>query len=506
MPRMPCIIFLGFVAAFSVARGPATAASLAEQRLQSIAAAKATLRRDESLAWRDVIHGDQEELAYLHKASITAMRAGNARAVVVIQKLINAATRQLSVDDSGPPFPPGFNTLADTQAINPIMAGANKRRNALLHAAEAKLAEAHRTFREAVLAADRHVIAQLHVRVNAAMKALDANAVVADMHRLRLAKAQLRADLPSQSESVPHGNSSDLFGQYLTAQRVVFLLDHSGASVGRLYLLRAILQRAIEGLSPSQRFAVIVFAGKYRILVANRLLQATRKNKDLVIAQLKNTTAEGRSEGMLVPFLRPIQAAWAMQAQAVLLLTDVPFDPRLVDRIGALNKQRHVAVYTVGSGGSRFEAMLRKISQETGGSFFNPSMGAVEKWEHGIQPDSRGAVPLFEPGRQTGPGSPVGIGPGRRPGPSGSVVVPPPNPIMPLKYQSAWPANLVNPEFQLTVRRNGTVARVKVLTSTGHAGVDQAIINALMQARFLPNIVRGKPVQSRFVIRYQLKP
>ena len=141
----------------------------------------------------------------------------------------------------------------------------------------------------------------------------------------------------------------------------------------------------------------------------------------------------------------------------------------------------------------------------------------------GPQPDSRGAqsrragtggggsggvVQLFKPGTQTGLGSATGSGPGRGRGAGvgggGSIVTPPPNPIMPLKYQFAWPAHLVNPKFQLTIRRDGTVANVKVLISSGHAGIDQAIINALMQARFLPNIVGGKPVQSKFVIRYQL--
>ncbi len=107
----------------------------------------------------------------------------------------------------------------------------------------------------------------------------------------------------------------------------------------------------------------------------------------------------------------------------------------------------------------------------------------------GPQPVSRGAQPV-------GRGASVGGG--------GSIVTPPPNPIMPRKYQSAWPAHLVNPKFQLTIRRNGTVANVKVLISSGHAGIDQAIIKALMQARFLPNIIGGKPVQSKFVIRYQI--
>jgi TonB family protein len=139
----------------------------------------------------------------------------------------------------------------------------------------------------------------------------------------------------------------------------------------------------------------------------------------------------------------------------------------------------------------------------------------------GLQPDSRGPQPdaaggggdggiiqLFKHGAKTGLGSATGGGPGRGRGAGvgggGSIVKPPPNPIMPLKYQFAWPKHLVNPKFQLTILPDGNVAAVKVLRSSGHPTIDQAIIDALMQARFLPDIVGGKPVQSKFVIRYNL--
>ncbi len=132
----------------------------------------------------------------------------------------------------------------------------------------------------------------------------------------------------------------------------------------------------------------------------------------------------------------------------------------------------------------------------------------------GAQPDAGGGggatglIQLFKPGTRTGLGSATGSGPGRGRGAGvgggGSIVIPPPNPVLPLKYEFALPAHLVNPKFQLTIRRNGTVAAVKVMISSGHPGIDQAIINALLQARFLPNIISGKPVQSKFIIRYQL--
>ncbi|MGC9260503.1 MAG: energy transducer TonB [Phycisphaerae bacterium] len=133
----------------------------------------------------------------------------------------------------------------------------------------------------------------------------------------------------------------------------------------------------------------------------------------------------------------------------------------------------------------------------------------------GPQPDAAvggggdgGTIQLFKHGAKTALGSAVGGGPGRGRGAGvgggGSIVRPPPNPIMPLKYQFAWPAHLVNPKFQLTILPDGSVAAVKVLRSSGHPAIDQSIIDALMQARFLPNIIGGKPVESKFVIRYNL--
>jgi TonB family protein len=90
-------------------------------------------------------------------------------------------------------------------------------------------------------------------------------------------------------------------------------------------------------------------------------------------------------------------------------------------------------------------------------------------------------------------------------GGSGAMFVPP-TPTMPPKYQSGWPAHLINPKFLLTIRRNGTVAAAEVLISSGHASIDQAIIKSLTQAQFSPSITAGKPVQTTFVIRYNLVP
>lgn len=384
----------GVVAALSilVCLCPATADNLAAARLQRIAAARATLAKNKELAWQGVITADRNELADLHKASIAAMRAENAQSVVTIQGFIAAVRRRLDDEKAGRPFPPGFHVPETYAGTDPVMARAEKRRDVLVTAAEAQLAKAEVAFRHAVLSADRHEIMEIKNRVQAAMKSLDANAVVMDMHRLKLANAQLRSDLSSRSERSQAHHTSGIFGPDLAGKRIIFVLDRSGAAVGKLYLLRSIVERAMNSLSPRQEFAVIVFASKYRILVANRLLGATAANKARVAAELNTVIAEGRSAGMLEPFLRPLQAAWAMRASTVLLLTSVRFDPRLVRRIDLLNKGRHVSVDTFASGDPTLDILLRKISRETGGTFLDISAAVLERTGRVPRPGSSGAT------------------------------------------------------------------------------------------------------------------
>jgi len=67
---------IGVAAALSIfaCRCPAMAGDLTNGRLQSIAAARATLAKNEALAWQSVVIADRRELTDLHNASIAAMR------------------------------------------------------------------------------------------------------------------------------------------------------------------------------------------------------------------------------------------------------------------------------------------------------------------------------------------------------------------------------------------------------------------------------------------------
>lgn len=269
------------------------AGSLADERLKSIAAASATLAKNEALAWQSVITADHRELADMRSASIAAMRAGNAQTVVVIQKLIIAVRQRLADEESGRPFFPGFNVPTTYTGADPIVAKAERDRNALVTAAEAELAKAQGVFRRVVLAADRHEIAERQRRVSAAMKALDARAVVLDMHRLELAKQQLQRDSSVRPGGAPVGTGSTFMGSGGSGTRVVYIVDHSGLMLYNFEFVAHHLRKAIMQLAPTQRFAVIVVGRVARFLGKPRLTYATTLAKKAFLDKFSEVHPSG---------------------------------------------------------------------------------------------------------------------------------------------------------------------------------------------------------------------
>jgi TonB family protein len=237
------------------------------------------------------------------------------------------------------------------------------------------------------------------------------------------------------------------------------------------------------------------------------IIQGTGAN-----AAVSNATARWRPGPLPAPPNLPNQPLWKPHTNALAVLDNASVLHAALPVIG-INSNLHAwaaPAHTLAPKTPHFKISPQdQPGQHTRGRGPQPdSRGAQPDATGGAASGGAGTIQLFKPGARTALGSATGGGPGRGRGAGvgggGSIVTPPPNPVMPLKYQFAWPAHLINPKFQLTIRPDGTVANVKVLISSGHAGIDQAIIDALEQARFLPNIVSGKPVESKFIIRYQL--
>lgn len=171
------------------------------------------------------------------------------------------------------------------------------------------------------------------------------------------------------------------FGVQAQARRVVFLVDHAGRMVGHLYLLKREVRRSIGQLLPFQKFAVIAISGKYKILGPDRLLRASPDNRTLVRRKVRKLIAEGHDYGLLLPFLKPFEAAWAMHPQVIFFLTDGYVDPRLIADIRHLNSKYpvHVCTFTFVGGNQRHQENLRRIAAETAGKFKYVSARALER-------------------------------------------------------------------------------------------------------------------------------
>jgi TonB family protein len=55
-------------------------------------------------------------------------------------------------------------------------------------------------------------------------------------------------------------------------------------------------------------------------------------------------------------------------------------------------------------------------------------------------------------------------------------------------------------KVSVLVDERGTVTGIDVLSSSGHASLDQAVLDAYRHARFAPALQDGKPVAGRLVI------
>ena len=381
---------IGVVAALSIlaCQCPATADNLAAARLQRIAAARATLAKNKELAWQGVITADRNELADLHKASIAAMRAENAQSVVTIQGFIAAVRRRLDDEKAGRPFPPGFHVPETYAGTDPVMARAEKRRDVLVTAAEAQLAKAEVAFRHAVLSADRHEIMEIKNRVQAAMKSLDANAVVMNMHRLKLARLQLQWDSSMGADGAPKGTGSAFMGLGGSGTRVAYIVDHSGMMLYNFESVAHDLRQSIMQLSPTQQFAVIVVSRRARILTGTSLLPATVAAKRRILAQFSSVQPGGSARGRLAVYAKAFRVAFRLRPQIVYFVSNGGFDSGLARAVKQMDAHgARVFACSFLNGSSRqyilqskmYSGVLRDIATETGGQYRLIKMGRIHR-------------------------------------------------------------------------------------------------------------------------------
>lgn len=185
-----------------------------------IATPEAVLKKREAEDWAKVCAADAAEIAGLHAASTAAMKAGDANAVVAVQRWLQVVKGRLAQEKVQRPFLPFFQPAGPTAGLAAGVLQLELARNKAVAAAVAQWRQAQAAYGAAVVMADRREVAVLEARVKAAMKAGDASAVVAAMARLKQAQQQLQRGSPGAfgrpafwgGSNGSHGNGSGAGG------------------------------------------------------------------------------------------------------------------------------------------------------------------------------------------------------------------------------------------------------------------------------------------------------
>ena len=158
---------------------------------------------------------------------------------------------------------------------------------------------------------------------------------------------------------------------------VAFVLDRSGSMGGqKIALARQAVNRAVEGLDPRDRFAVVVYDDQIDVLVESTA--ASGEAKRMVLGRLAATDARG-STNLADGWLRGCEQVGAhLDGETVgrcLLLTDGLANVGITDPVELEHharelRNRGVATSTFGVGADFDEALLRRMANEGGGNFY----------------------------------------------------------------------------------------------------------------------------------------
>lgn len=156
----------------------------------------------------------------------------------------------------------------------------------------------------------------------------------------------------------------------IAPREYIFVVDISGSMHGfPLDTAKAMLQRLIGGLRPSDRFNVLLFSGSSRML-APQAVPATQPNIDRALATLGQTQGGGGTE--LIPALRRVYAEpkAADVARTIVVVTDGYVT---VEQEAFALVRRHLGqanLFAFGIGSSVNRALLEGLARAGGGEPF----------------------------------------------------------------------------------------------------------------------------------------
>ncbi|HEY2585994.1 MAG TPA: VWA domain-containing protein [Tepidisphaeraceae bacterium] len=168
------------------------------------------------------------------------------------------------------------------------------------------------------------------------------------------------------------GSIFALAPEQANVKRIVFVCDCSGSILNKFHSLAAQLEKAVNGLRPTQSFNLIFMGEQSCNALGPNPVPATPENKRDAITFLHDKVTP-RGETNPIPAL---ETAFAQKPQVIFLLTDgdFPDNHAALKRIRELNADRMVSVNTIAfvepsDTETDFYKLLQAIADENGGQY-----------------------------------------------------------------------------------------------------------------------------------------
>jgi hypothetical protein len=158
---------------------------------------------------------------------------------------------------------------------------------------------------------------------------------------------------------------AQFLGARLEGESFVFIVDMSGSMRGQRFVrAKNELLRAIASLHSDQRYYVIFFSDGPLPMPAHELVESTPENLRLLQKWLRRVDCGGETNP-----LAALEMAIALRPDAIYMLSDGEFDPRIPKLIAGRQGRPPIPIHTIGFVGRDGEPMLRELAADSGGSY-----------------------------------------------------------------------------------------------------------------------------------------
>lgn len=177
--------------------------------------------------------------------------------------------------------------------------------------------------------------------------------------------AELGQTYQSAPADAEGDGSADFLGVRLQGESFVFIVDMSGSMRGQRFIrAKNELRRTIASLHSDQRYYIIFFSDRALPMPADGLVSPTPENLRLLEKWLRRVDCGGDTHP-----LAALEMALALRPDAIYMLSDGEFDPRIPKLIASRQGGQPVPIHTIGFVSREGEPMLRALAADSGGSY-----------------------------------------------------------------------------------------------------------------------------------------